>query len=246
LKEVNLLFTDLDATVLDENYNFKIPALETLRYAHSKNFVIIFTSSKTFKEEQCFSARLRIPVIYTVENGSAIYIPENILKKNTTESRCRKIVLSSLSISYIRKILFSLQNTCPGLKFYQNSTLKEVEQFTGLPSHLAKLAKMREHTETIFKGYSRKVEEHLLSNGIFSQKGSRFVSIGDRTDKGKAAKKLMSFLKNNGYIIERTVGIGDGPNDISLLKVVNEPYIVGDKITLDRARNIKHFSEIHI
>ena len=246
MKEINLLFTDLDSTILDENYSFKESAIETLQNAYSKNFVIIFTSSKTFKEEQHFAIKLGIPIIYTVENGSAIYIPENVFEKKSSKMGCRKIVLSSLSITYIRKILFRLQDIYSDLKFYENSSLDEIEKFTGLSPHLAKLAKMREYTETIFKGYSNRVEEDLISNGIFPQKGSRFVTIGDRTDKGKAAKKLMSFFKNNGYIIKRTIGIGDGPNDISLLKAMNEPYIIGNKITLESAKVIKHFSEIHI
>lgn len=246
MKEINLLFTDLDETLLDENYRFRESALECIRIAYFKNFVIIFTSSKTVEEQKYFALKLGIPVIYTVENGAAIYIPENIFSKKPAKNRCRKIVLSSLSITYIEETLYKLQNEYPHIKFYGNSSLEEIEKFTNLPPSLANLAKKREYTETIFKGYSKELENQLLEKGIFPQKGSRFVTVGDKTDKGKAAVKLISLLKKSGYKILRTIGIGDGENDIPLLKTVNEPYIVGDKISLNGAYKIKSLCEISI
>lgn len=246
MKEINLFFTDLDSTVLDENYNFKKSAIDCIRKAFSKNFVIIFTSSKTLAEQRYFAIKLGIPVIYTVENGAAIYLPENVFGNNSHKNGCRKFVLSSVAVSYIQKILFNLERKFPSLKFYGNSTLEEIANYTGLSFELAKLAKKREYTETIFSGFNPLIKKSLLEQGLFPQRGSRFITIGDHTDKGKAAKKLISCLEKEGFSIKRIIGVGDGPNDLSLLKAVNEPYIVGNKIHIRDVPNIRDLGEVKI
>lgn len=246
LKEINLFFTDLDLTVIDENYAFKEEAINCLQKAASKNFVIIFASSKTLSEQEYFSKKLRIPIIYIVENGSEICLPQDVLENNSHKKGCRKYVLSDISISYIHKILFTLSKKHKNLKFYENSTLKEIEYFTGLPEYLAKLAKNRLYTETIFSGFTPAIEEHLKTQSLSIQKGSRFITIGGHTDKGKAAQKLISIISNMGYRLKRIIGVGDGMNDIPLLKTVNEPYIVGNKIHLTGAMRINSLREIRL
>ena len=246
MKEINLFFTDLDSTVLDENYNFKPSAIKCIKNAYLKQFVIVFTSSKTLSEQRYLAAKIGIPVIYTVENGAAIYIPENIFDNNSHKNGCRKLVLSSISISYIRDTLSKLTKDWPSIKFYGNSTLDEIIKYTDLPLNLARLAREREYTETIFDGYSTEVEKKLIEYKLFPQKGSRFVTVGDKTDKGISAKKLISFIQKEGYIVKRTIGVGDGPNDIPLLKFVNEPYIVGKKIHIKDVPHIQNLQEIRL
>ncbi len=246
MKEVNLFFTDLDSTILDENYNLKLSAVKCIYAAYLKNFVIIFASSKTLPEQQYFAKKLGIPVTYIVENGAAIYISENVFENTLQKNGCRKIVLSRFSISYVRSVLFKLAANNPAMKFYGNATLREVSRYTGLPIYLARLAKKREYTETIFDGYTDEVEKKLIEHRVFPQKGSRFITVGDKTNKGESARKLISFLREIGYTIKRTIGIGDGPNDIPLLKVVSEPYIIGEKIHIKNVPNINKLTEIEL
>jgi len=246
LKEINLFFTDLDSTVLDENYNFKKEALDCIQKALRKKFVIIFASSKTLAEQQYFSTKIGLPVIYIVENGSAICIPENVFDNISHEKGCRKFVLSRFSVSYVREVLSYIKSESQSIKFYGNSTLKEIMEYTGLSMKMARLAKDREYTETIFKGFTSVIENKLIQYGLFPQKGSRFVTVGDKVDKGTAATKLISLLKNEGYTIKRTIGVGDGPNDIALLKVVNEPYIIGKKIYMENIPSIHSLTQIKI
>ncbi len=245
-KEINLLFTDLDETLLDANYNIKEDAVERILLAYKKNFVIIFASSKTLAEEQYYSINLGIPITYIVENGSAIYLPENCFENISHKKGCRKFELTSVRIDTLISILRKIASIYPELKFYSNSTIDEIRLFTGLPGHLVELALKREYTETIFKGYNPSIERTLKEKGLCPQKGSKFVTIGGNVNKGKAAQFLINLFIENNYSPRRIIGIGDGENDIPLLKVVNEAYVVGNKISLPGARAIKSFTDIPI
>ena len=71
-----LIFTDLDGTLLDEKYRYEVsrPAVQWLK---SLNFPVIFCSSKTFAEQEFYRTALDISAPFIVENGNAVFIPQN-------------------------------------------------------------------------------------------------------------------------------------------------------------------------
>ncbi len=246
LKELNLFFTDLDETLIDKNYNIRDDAKERISAAFQKKFIIVFASSKTLAEEIYYAKQLNIPVIYIVENGSAIYIPAELSRKFFQDKTRKEIKLSPIKKEFIVSVLRKIEKDYPDIKYYSNSTLEEISLFTGLPTHLAELARKREFTETIFRGYASGVEKILVANGLYAQKGSKFTTIGGNVDKGKAARFLIKLFTRFNYSLKRIIGIGDGENDIPLLKTVNEPYIIGNKINLKDAKKVYSFSEIEL
>ncbi len=72
-----LIFTDLDATLIDhDTYDFKEaqPALDLLR---SRSIPVIICSSKTRAEIEVYRRRMGLSDPFIVENGGAIFIPRH-------------------------------------------------------------------------------------------------------------------------------------------------------------------------
>ena len=71
-----IIFSDLDATLLDHyTYSF-IPAEEALKLASVKGIDIIFTTSKTRVEIDIYRKKLGNKNPFIAENGGALFIPE--------------------------------------------------------------------------------------------------------------------------------------------------------------------------
>ncbi|MEO0354349.1 MAG: HAD hydrolase family protein, partial [Cyanobacteria bacterium P01_A01_bin.3] len=74
-----LVFTDLDATLVDHqtySYEAALPAIARLKQL---DYPIIFNSSKTIAEQQHLRAELDIQTPFIVENGAAVVIPPGTL-----------------------------------------------------------------------------------------------------------------------------------------------------------------------
>jgi len=72
-----IVFTDLDGTLLDPitySYNQSLNAVELLQ---TKGVPLIFCSAKTRAEQEVYRRKLGIREPFIVENGGAIFIPEN-------------------------------------------------------------------------------------------------------------------------------------------------------------------------
>jgi mannosyl-3-phosphoglycerate phosphatase len=77
-----IIFTDLDGTLLSEKYSFQEtkPAIDKLLALHTS---IVFCSSKTKTELEFYQKKMNLIDPFISENGAAIYIPKDILRKIT-------------------------------------------------------------------------------------------------------------------------------------------------------------------
>jgi mannosyl-3-phosphoglycerate phosphatase len=92
----------------------------------------------------------------------------------------------------------------------------------------AELAKERDFDEPFtFEGTeeeTRRLFEAITARGFHYTKGEFFHLLGD-TDKGRAVSVLMNlYAKEFGEVT--TVALGDSPNDIPMLELVDCPIIV--------------------
>jgi mannosyl-3-phosphoglycerate phosphatase len=112
---------------------------------------------------------------------------------------------------------------------FGDMTLKEIAQDSGLPLELAALAKNREYDEPfkIICGDEQEVIQAINDQGLSYTKGGQYFHLLGKTDKGKAVATLKNlYLQEFGEIV--TLGIGDGPNDLSMLKIVDKPFFIAD------------------
>lgn len=237
---MNVIFLDIDKTLIGNDYSPE-PAKEIVNFLKEKEFKIVFNSSKTKTEQEYYRKFLKVGDPFIVENGSAIYIPRNYFTFDFPfTKREEKYLIIELGTKHkiIKRSLEEISNEF-GLKYYGNSTIKEVLEFTGLPEELAMLAMQREYSETIFKWDKKGFERELIKKALKITKGSRFYGVTGDTDKGKAAKILLDLYSKVEKV--ESYAVGDGENDIPMLEVVDQPFGIG---LFHNAKNIKEISEL--
>jgi hypothetical protein len=71
-----------------------------------------------------------------------------------------------------------------------------------------------------------RLRQEINHAGFHVTRGSRFFHILGKNDKGSAARKLLSCYRRVSRTRIRSVGLGDSPNDIPLLRAVDVPILV--------------------
>lgn len=238
---MKIIFLDLDKTLIGEDYSPE-PAKKIVEFLKEREFKIIFNSSKTKAEQEYYRKALDISDPFIVETGSAVYIPKDDLPFNFPFTRKeRNYLVIELGVNYtiIKKALDEIRDEF-GLKYYGNSSLEEVIKYTNLPRDLAKLAMQREYSETIFTWDTPSFEKELTKRELKISKGSRFYNVTGNTDKGKAAKLILNLYSQIEKV--ESYAVGDGQNDIPMLKVVDYPFTIG--LSYSGAKNIREITKL--
>ncbi len=237
-----IIFTDLDGTLLDGfNYSFK-KALPYLKILKEKKIPVVFCTCKTQAENEYFQKKLKNNTPFIAENGGAIFIPKNYFSFSFPYSKSSKnyfIIELSEPYKKLRAVLNKIKKeTGFKIKGFGDMSAKEVSEDSGLSLKMAKLAKRKNYNESfILLNNSNKDEaekekilfEKIKKAGFNFTHGGRYYNIfGKNAGKGKAVKILAKlFQKEFGEI--KTIGLGDSLNDLSMLKVVDVPILVKNK-----------------
>lgn len=239
---MKVIFLDLDRTLLGDDYSPE-PARDVIGELKKRGFKIVFNSSKTRKEQEYYRKALGIEEPFIVENGSAIFIPGGYFPFKFAYSRAeQQYLVIELGERYdvIRRALDEIGDEF-GLKYYGNSSLDEIMEFSGLPGELAELAREREYSETVFKWEKDDFKNALEARGLRVSRGSRFYSVHGLTDKGKAAEVLLNLYSKLGKV--KSYAVGDGFNDFPMLDVVDFAFLIGE-LRHPRAKNINSIDEL--
>jgi len=226
-----VVFSDLDGTLLDENYDFKKskPVIDKLLVL---NVSIVFCSSKTEAEIEYYRKELGIDDPFISENGSAIFIPRGYFQFDysfTRQTEKYNVIELGTSYSIVREKLDEVKKRS-GAKIvgFGDMTEEKIAEDSGLPLELAKLAKRRHYDEPfrIIAGSENEVLDLIKKEGFNYTKGGRYFHIMGKTDKGTAVTLLKDlYTKKSGKLV--TYGLGDSPNDLSMLEVVDMPICIG-------------------
>jgi mannosyl-3-phosphoglycerate phosphatase len=235
LKTKTVIFADLDGTLLDEKYECKTtkPIVDKLAALGGS---IVFCSSKTRSEIEYYRKAVGVNEPFISENGAAIYIPKNYFPFNYACTKTPSYNIIKLGASYetLRQKLSQIKRL-PASKIvgFGDMTIQEIAHDSGLTLKLAELAKKREHDEPfkIVEGNRARILQAIKSEGLFCTEGGRYFhligntdNIGN-TDKGKAVAILKAlYFRMFGKV--ESFGIGDGPNDLPMLKVVDRPFLI--------------------
>jgi mannosyl-3-phosphoglycerate phosphatase len=229
-----IIFTDLDGTLLDSGYSWK-KAVPALKLIQRKNIPLIFCSSKTRAEIELLRNTLNNLHPFISENGGGIFIPENYFKFQIPESRfqvhnVRNYLIIRLGASYpdLRKTLSELRTEGFCVKGFGDMSIREICDLTGLKPSGAKLAKQRDFDEPfVFKGNKtslRRLKQNIKSKGLSFTQGELFHLMG-RSDKGRAVEILNRLYRRHHKKIV-TVALGDSPNDLEMLRAVDQPIVI--------------------
>jgi len=229
-----VVFTDLDATLLDHHtYSWQAAAtaLARLRSAHVP---VILCTSKTRAETEPLRAELELSDPFIVENGGAIVIPLGYFPFALPEAQPREhFLLLELGTPYA-KLVRALEEAATSAEvtvrgFHQMSPA-EVATLCGLDVAAARRALQREYDEP-FVLETQDVEKQeqffarLRQQELRWVRGGRFWHLMGENDKGEAVFCLAElYRRRDGAIL--TVGLGDSPNDLDFLAVVDVPILV--------------------
>jgi len=230
-----IIYTDLDGTLLHPLSFSYAPALESLRLLQNKNIPVVFCSAKTRSEQEALRRELGIRDPFIVENGGAIFIPEDYFRfPFNYDRKSQEYFVIDLGAPYAeirQRLKLVAEETGNLFHTFGDASVEEVSRYTGLNLMMAQLAREREYSETIIiPGGQRdieKVRRSMGKQGLHFSFGGRFYEASLGSDKGKAVRVLNELFKlNYGRIF--TFGLGDTENDVPMLEATDSPLLVQD------------------
>ncbi len=225
-----IVFTDLDATLLDHETYSHAPAQPSIDFLISEDIPLIFVTSKTRPEVEILQKKLGLCAPFIIENGGAIFIPRCCSRLFKADHNAEyEIITLGEQYDACTSLLDSLKSQF-GLRGFSHMHHAEVAERTGLHSDGAAMAKERFCTEPfIMEDDSRlpELEAVVAAEGFTVTKGGRFYHlIGKNQSKGVAVKALMERAENETGITFRSIALGDSENDFSMLQSVDIPVLI--------------------
>ncbi|MGB9765195.1 MAG: HAD-IIB family hydrolase [Candidatus Saccharicenans sp.] len=214
-----VIFTDVDATLLDhKTYSFQAakPALKRLK---KLGIPVILTTSKTGTETEVISKKLRLNHPFIVENGGAVFIPEEYfppsyfktLGLHPIKKNGYQIIQLGLPYKMLRKVFKLIKEKTPArLVGFGDLEAEQIAILTGLEKREAVLASRREFDEPFLVEDSlaiqmveaKKIKPVKATARIASldqgQKSQALFRRGERLikeEKWKPAKNLREIIK---------------------------------------------------
>ncbi len=217
------IVTDLDGTLMDENYDIS-PARKTLNLLAELSIPVIPCTSKTASEVRYFRKENGLYDPFIVENGAAVY---GFNEDNSSEW---ELILGK-SYEELRYILRNISKEVN----YHLTPLNDLNQnqifdLTGLSAQGIKRALDRKWSvpflnppEEIFE----KVKLICESFKVHVFKGNRMSHLlSIESHKGEAVNKLKLHLNNKDVKI---IALGDSQNDLPLLEYADKSIVIPGK-----------------
>lgn len=219
-KDLTIIFTDLDGTLLNhDDYSFD-DALEMLTFIKSKKIPLVIVTSKTKAEVIRLHQKLALDTPFIVENGAGIIFPQGESYKTLALGFEYDMILHYFNI-YAKKIQMH--------GFYEMS-VEKIMQLTDLDYDSASHAKQRNFSEPFLLEDETELDNlRKMANrdGLDVIKGGRFFHlITQGQDKAVAIKEVIKYYESISHTKYRSIALGDSPNDLTMLQSVNIPILI--------------------
>lgn len=232
-----LIITDLDASFIDDNYQYT-EAADAIERLRALDYPLIFNSSKTLAEIQSLAKELDVTTPIIAENGGIIAVPHTsdlapFCDSSEWQSDEKyKTLITGLSRDYILTHAHSAHAE-HGYLFTGFSDMldKELSSITGLTKDEAHMAKQRNVSEPIL--WQDTPERwstfctFLESKGIRTLRGGRFIHLMGPADKADGLHATCALYQKCYPDIKWTsVALGDSANDQSMLEAADIGIII--------------------
>ncbi|WP_227875877.1 HAD-IIB family hydrolase [Kushneria konosiri] len=177
-----LVFTDLDGSLLDHATYDYAPARPWLERLRKRSVPLIINTSKTAAEVMVLHQRLELDAPFITENGASIHLPVSWCLDETPDERGWADVVLGESYRRIREVLEAIRAT-EGFRFrgFGDFSIEEVAEHTGLDTHDAELAHLREASEPLVWEDTIEALERfrlmLIGAGLSLTRGGRFYHV---------------------------------------------------------------------
>ena len=231
-----IVFTDLDGTLLDHDTYGWEPAAEALERCRELGVPVVMVSSKTRAEMERLRAGLRLDWPFVPENGGGIAFPPDCPQAPPPEAlpggEGGHVLHLGVRYGVVTRALRQIREELgrPDLRGFSDMGVEEIARLTGLPLEDAKRSARREYDEPFVMNAPGEAELDRLERtarkrGLQVTAGGRFLHLFGGCDKGKAVSLLTEWFRRERPGA-RTVGLGDSPNDLPMLRRVDEPVLV--------------------
>jgi len=231
-----VVFTDLDGTLLDHATYRWDAAQGTLDALRCFRVPLVIVTSKTWAEVQPLRGKLgrRDPVV--IENGGAIYLPARYFSfrvKNAAKAGkgWLRVGLGTPRARLLEVLAEASKRAEVRVRSFAEMTARELAGRAGLSMADARRARERDFDEPFVildtNHHARaRLERQIRCLGLSMTRGSRFFHILGGNDKGEAVWKLTAWFYRAFRHPVGTIGLGDSPNDIPMLRAVDVPILV--------------------
>jgi mannosyl-3-phosphoglycerate phosphatase len=230
-----VIVTDLDGTLLDARDYSRAAADATLARLCREGVPVVICSSKTRAEiERCRrDAGLGHPFIS--ENGGALFVPQGYFPFDVGASR---VVPGHDVIEFgwpygrvIDAVHRAAAESGARVTGFSDLSVTHLARICGLSLRDAHLALQREYDEPFQVLDGRVAGRYrfyraLRRNGLQCCCGGRFDHAHGGPGKGQAVAVLRRLYERAAGHAVLLAGLGDAPNDVSLLKAVDVPIVV--------------------
>lgn len=234
-----LIISDLDGTLLDHfDYNHRaVDAL--LSQLDTLHIPVILNSSKTALEMVTLRRELGNQHPFIVENGSAIYIPQNYFatELNTPSQTIDNAAFNVLNLGVAREQLQTFlqqdaqQFGTPYLSFSQASEAELIDA-TGLSMTQIHQAQQRYFSEPLlWQGNETEKQafcQRVQAVGLNTLQGGRFLHVQGRCDKGQASQQLAALYQRctPHHHEWHLIACGDSGNDVAMLQAADIAVVI--------------------
>ena len=235
-KIVDLVFTDLDGTLLDHQTYRWTAARPALRALERRRIPLVMVTSKTSAEVWPLLDALGRHEPFVVENGGAIFFPARyfpfpIESATRAPHGWRKAVLGTPRKRLLAALGRAAQRTRVRVRGFSQMSVREVSRLTSLGPTQARLALRREYDEPFLildqdaDAWPR-LRAEIRRLGLQGTRGSRLFHILGPSDKGAAVRRVLGWFRRMQGGDVTSAALGDSPNDIPLLRAVDFPVLV--------------------
>jgi mannosyl-3-phosphoglycerate phosphatase len=233
---VLLIASDVDGCLLDEQTYSSREADQALAALRASGTPLVLCSSKTQAEMELLVSELGLPWPYAVENGGAIVVPAGTFRPGIDPAVVTPVGLVELGTArdtLVRELHEIALETGAAVIGFSTLQPSDVVRLTGLSPDRAARALQRRYDEPfLLQGDGTAVAAAAAHRGLRVTRGARFLHLTGPVDKGDALRRLLGMYAADGRRFE-TIGLGDAPNDLALLRAVDRPVVVPRPSGLD-------------
>ncbi len=229
---MDVIFTDLDGTLLDHDTYSWEPARPALEHLRRHKIPVIFVTSKTRAEVEGLRASIDVDYPFIVENGGAAFTPAGYFPFPIEGCKRRgNYDALEFGVSYqalVSDLQQASQDAQCRVRGFFDMTPEEVASVCDMTMDQAILAKQREYDEpfvVLDPARSDALAAEIEKRGRRSTRGGRFWHILGENDKARAVQCLIGLFERLGEPV-RSIGLGDGLNDASFLNHMTIPVLI--------------------
>lgn len=249
-----LIVTDLDASLIDDNYQYT-EATEAIKELAERGFPLVLNSSKTLSEMKSLAQELELTTPLIAENGGIVAVPNvSEVAKYCDQAKWQEegdyqTMITGLSREYVLHHAHSVREE-RGYSFtgFSDMSDQELSDLTGLTEPEAKMAKQRHVSEPILWQDTPERRDsfcnYLESKKIRTLRGGRFIHLMGSADKADGLAVTSQLYRHCYPNIEWTsVALGDSANDLAMLEAadiaITIPHADGIKVQVSGTHNIQ-------